>query len=225
MSRWDRLLIALLGGVGRLLLATLRLHLVNPEEFTRIRDRGQPLIVVTWHSRLLLAMLPARVYGVTSLASPTRDGQIGARLGEHLGVASVVGDARYRGTAALRQLAKLLRRGQDLGLFPDGPSGPARRMKLGPLILARQVGCPILPIGLDAAWKVRLRSGWDEFLLPLPFSRVVAIAAEAVWVPKDATPDDLQRLAGTLEAVMDRLDRRAAELCQAQRSSRPTVGS
>ncbi len=214
LSRWDRLLIGLLGGVGRLLLATLRLHMVNPEEFTRYRDQHQPLIVVTWHSRLLLAILPARVFGVTSLASPTRDGQIGARVAQYLGVASVTGDARYRGTAALRQLARLLREGQELGLFPDGPSGPARRMKLGPLILARQVGCPILPIGLDAAWKVRLQSGWDEFLLPLPFSRVVAIAAQAVWVPRDAAPDDLERLARTLEEGIDGLNRRAGELCR-----------
>lgn len=214
LGRWDRLLIAFLGLVGRLLLGTLRLRMVEAEHYTRYRDQRQPVIVVVWHSRLLLAMLPARLFGAVTLASPTRDGQIGARVARHLGVELVVGDARYRGTAALRRLARLLSQGRDLGLFPDGPSGPARRMKTGPLILARQAGCPIVPVGLDAVWKLRLRSGWDEFLLPLPFSRVIAIAAEAVRVPREATAADLEGLALTLEARLDELDRRAAELCR-----------
>jgi len=163
-------------------------------------------------------MLPARVFGTVSLASPTRDGQIGARVARHLGIESVSGDARYRGTRALRRLARVLATGRDVGLFPDGPLGPARRMKTGPLILARQVGCPIIPVGLDAAWKLRLRSAWDEFILPLPFSRVIAIAAEPVWIPKDATAADLGRLAQILEARLDELNRRSTALGQSRRS-------
>ena len=210
---WERLLIAVVGILGRFLISSLRVRLVDPEHYLHFREQGQPVIFVVWHSRLPLAMLPARIFGVTTLASPTRDGQIGAEVARRLGVESVAGDARYRGTAALRQLARLLRQGRDLGLFPDGPLGPARQMKTGPLILARQVGCPLVPVGLDAAWKLRLRSAWDELILPLPFSRVVAIAAEAVWVPKDTKTADLDRLTRVLEGHLDILNRRAAELC------------
>lgn len=211
---WERLLINLVGILGRLLIRSLRVRLVDIEHYLRFREQGQPVIFVVWHSRLLLAMLPARIFGVATLASPTRDGQIGAEVARRLGVESVAGDARYRGTAALRQLARLLRQGRDLGLFPDGPLGPARRMKIGPLILARQAGCPVFPVGLDAAWKLRIPTGWDEMIFPLPFSRVVAMTGEPVFVSEDAMAGDLEQLATKLEVRIDELNRRAGALCQ-----------
>lgn len=216
LGRGDRLLISVLGMIGKLLLGTLRLRMVDAEHYTRFRDESQPVIFVVWHSRLLLAMLPARVFGTVSLASPTRDGQIGAQVARHLGIESVSGDARYRGTVALRQLARVLATGRDVGLFPDGPLGPARRMKTGPLILARQSGCPIIPVGLGAAWKLRLRSHWDEFAFPLPFSRVIAIAAEAVRVPRDSSAGDVEALALNLEERLNQLNSRADRLCGSQ---------
>jgi len=88
-------------------------------------------------------------------------------------------------------------------------------MKTGPLKLARKTGCPLVPVGLDARWKLPVRSHWDELILPLPFSRVVAVAGEAVRVPPDATAEDISAIASSLEERMNLLDARAAaELCR-----------
>jgi len=212
LNRTDRAMIALLGPLGRALIASLRVSLWDSRHVTRLRDAGQPFIFVIWHSQLLLAVSTAAEYGIVTLASPTRDGQIGAGVARRLGIESVTGDSRYQSLAALRQLARHLREGRALGLFPDGPAGPARCMKSGPLALARRSGCPLVPAAAAAGWRLELRSHWDRFLLPLPFSRVAGVIGEPLWVPRDAAAADLEHLAQGLGQRMNVLQQRACDL-------------
>lgn len=208
----DRAIIALVAPLGRALIASLRIRLANSHHFTQLMDAGQPFIFVVWHSQLLLAVHTAAETGIVTLASPTRDGQIGAEVARRLGIESVTGDSRYQSLAALRLLARHLREGRSLGLFPDGPAGPARHMKPGPLVLARLGGCPLVPAAGFAPWSLRLPSHWDHFILPLPFSRVEGVVGEPLWIPRDASPGDLEHLARELERRLQDLEQRAHDL-------------
>lgn len=205
----DRAIIALVAPLGRALIASLRVRLADSHHFTQLMDAGQPFIFVVWHAQLLLAVRTAAEKGIVTLASPSRDGQIGAEVARRLGIESVTGDSRYQSLAALRLLARHLREGRSLGLFPDGPAGPARRMKPGPLVLARLGGCPLIPAAGFALWSLRLHSHWDHFVLPLPFSRVEAMVGEPLWVPRDASPGELEHLARELEMRLQALEQRA----------------
>lgn len=208
----DRAIIALVAPLGRALIASLRVKLTDSHHFTQLMDAGQPCIFVVWHCQLLLAVKTTAEWGIVTLASPTRDGQIGAEVARRLGIESVTGDSRYQSLAALRLLARHLREGRSLGLFPDGPAGPARRMKPGPLVLARLGGCPLVPAGGFAPWSLRLPSHWDHFILPLPFSRVIGVLGEPLWVPQDTSPGDLEILARELEMRLQALEQRAHDL-------------
>ncbi len=209
LDRTDRAIIALLGPIGRLLIRSLRVSLVDEHHFTRLLAAGQPFVFSVWHSQLLAAVPTAAQYNIVTLASPTRDGQIGAGVAARLGIQSITGDSRYASLAALRRLAGCLREGRSLGLFPDGPAGPARKMKTGPLVLARRSGCPLVPAAALAGWRWRLNSRWDHFDLPLPFSRVAAVIGEPLWVPQQADPQEMARLGEELERRMNALVRRA----------------
>ncbi len=217
LDRMDRAIIALLGPIGRILIRSLRVTLVDAHHFTRLIADEQAFLFVIWHSQLLLAVPTAARFRITTLASPTRDGQIGARVASQLGIESITGDSRYHSLGALRRLAKRLREGHSLGLFPDGPAGPARHMKMGPLILARQSGCPLVPAAAAAGWKLESKSHWDRFVLPLPFSRVVPIVGEPVWVPEQADTEEMGRLAVLLEQRMNALGERAEAIIAPRR--------
>jgi lysophospholipid acyltransferase (LPLAT)-like uncharacterized protein len=52
--------------------------------------------------------------------------------------------------------------------------------------VAKQTGAPILPVTYNAQWKKVLRS-WDGFVVPLPFSRVVVVYGEPIYVPSGAS--------------------------------------
>jgi lysophospholipid acyltransferase (LPLAT)-like uncharacterized protein len=215
LDRRDQAIIAVLGPLGRLLVHSLRVTLVDGRHFTDLLDAGQPFIFCVWHSQLLASVPTAAKHRIVTLASPTRDGQIGAAVADRLGIESVTGDSRYRSLGALRRLAGSLREGRSLGVFPDGPSGPARRMKPGPLILARQTGCPLVPAAAQAGWRLRLNSRWDHFDLPWPFSRVMAVIGAPLWVPGQAGEAELARLSEDLEQRMNDLVLRARSLLDA----------
>ena len=208
LRRGDQAIIALLAPLGRALISSLRVRLHDRHHFSRLADAGQPFIFVIWHSQLLLAVQTAAEQSIVTLASPTRDGQIGAAVARHLGVESITGDSRHQPLAALRQLAGHLRQGRSLGLFPDGPTGPARRMKQGPLALARLTGCPLVPAASIAHRELGLRSHWDRFVLPLPFSRVDGVVGEPLWIPREAGPSELEQIARELEQRMNALEER-----------------
>jgi lysophospholipid acyltransferase (LPLAT)-like uncharacterized protein len=46
----------------------------------------------------------------------------------------------------------------------------------------------------NLGWKWVLKS-WDRFQVPLPFSRCELVSGEPIFVPPDATEEDLEKLA------------------------------
>ncbi len=168
-----------LGSAGALLIRavgrTLRYH---------FDDRGgifqapasEGLIWSFWHNRLfLMSYVHRRFFSQrppgAAMTSQSKDGEWAAQLVLRMGIAPVRGSATRGGTSALRALARYLRRGEDVGLTPDGSRGPRYELKPGLVLLAQLTRRPILPVGVEYSRCLRLRS-WDGFMIPLPFSRV-----------------------------------------------------
>jgi lysophospholipid acyltransferase (LPLAT)-like uncharacterized protein len=75
-----------------------------------------------------------------------------------------------------------LRRGQDVGISPDGPKGPLYAMQPGALFLARMGKVPLVALNFNCRWAWRPHV-WDRHLVPLPFAR---ITIEALRLDVDA---------------------------------------
>ena len=109
----------------------------------------------------------------------SRDGQLQSGAQTALGLASVRGSSSRGGARALRTLIRFLRRGEgDVVMAVDGPRGPAKRAKAGAVFAARRSGALLHPVGNWAQRVIVVRSAWDEFVVPLPFSRVVIAVGE-----------------------------------------------
>ena len=76
---------------------------------------------------------------------------------------------------------------------------------------AKRTGAPILPMAFGAQWK-RVLASWDAFLLPLPFSRVVVVYGEPIYVPADASAADLEAKRREVEASLRRITETADAL-------------
>lgn len=106
---------------------------------------------------------------------------------------------------ALR-LAALSRGGYSPVVTPDGPFGPARMVKPGALIVARESGLPIQPWAASVRPAVRLTGRWDRQIVPLPFSRIRVSAGAAVSVgPRER----LSRRVPDLQRAMDEVTAQA----------------
>lgn len=145
-----------------------------------------PVIYAVWHGRILLLPYLYGDRGCHVLASRSRDGELVARWMRRFGLDPVRGSSTRGGGEALRRLAGALRRGREVVVVPDGPTGPREVLKEGVIALARLSGAPIVPVAVGASRQWRLGS-WDEFRIPRPFARCVVRFGEPIRVP--AAPD------------------------------------
>ncbi|HEV8585052.1 MAG TPA: lysophospholipid acyltransferase family protein [Methylomirabilota bacterium] len=197
----------------RALGATLRVRAAGVEPLRPLWRARRPLIYAVWHGRILIvpwlnAWLRRRegARAVRVLTSRSRDGQLMADFARRFGLEVVRGSSSRGGAAALRELARAVRAGEDVAVVPDGPRGPARRLQGGIVALAATTGAPIVPVGVAARPARRLGS-WDRFMVPAPFARCAVVFGEALEVKRgDDREAARARVERALEQVTDAAD-------------------
>ena len=188
--------------VVRLLLKTVRWRLDMPSETEAILVSGAPFICCFWHGRLLLT--PAAWRRVHALISTHRDGRLIAGTMRNLGMSVVEGSSRRGGMVALREMQRILTRGDTVAITPDGPKGPRMRAKMGAVKAAQLTAVPIIPLTGSASRQWQARS-WDRFTIPLPLSRGHLAFGAPIWVPRDADAATLEAHRQELENQINRL--------------------
>ena len=82
----------------------------------------------------------------------------------------------------------LHREGYDIGITPDGSKGPMYSFKPGAVAVALKTDAPFAMLSFCFSKSLRLKS-WDQFFLPLPFSRLdvrLEIVERPATLGKDA---------------------------------------
>ena len=183
----------------RLVWITGRWQVENIDIADRMIADGTPFIACFWHGRML--MIPnAWKYSarMSILISHHRDGIFISRTLAHLGIGTIAGSSSRGGAGALVRMVRALKRGEYMGITPDGPRGPRMRATPGAATAARLSGAVLLPVSYSATRR-RVLGSWDRFVVPLPFSRGIIRVGAPIEVPRDT--DD----AG-LEAVRQKLE-------------------
>ena len=185
-------------------LRTVRLDIQRNEAVDALEEAGRPYVAVFWHGRLLPIAHAYRGADVATLVSRSGDGRLIADVAARWGYHVERGSSSRGGTAGLRAVVRQLQAGRRVALTPDGPRGPARVMKAGPLQAARLTGAPLVPVAIAArrAWRA---GSWDGFLVPLPFTRVIVRFGAPLAVPPDADATALERLRVDLETTLNDL--------------------
>jgi lysophospholipid acyltransferase (LPLAT)-like uncharacterized protein len=194
----------------RILGWTIRKEYRGEEHPHQFWSQGQYVIFAFWHQRLL--MMPFLRYQgrIGMLISQHRDGEFIARAVQSFGVDSVRGSTTRGGLSALRGMERFFRTGANVAITPDGPQGPKHMVQIGVIELARLTGAPILPVTYSASRK-KVFGSWDNFILPLPFGKVVYIWGEPFFVPRDRNKEELEearvQLQDRLRQITDEADR------------------
>lgn len=196
----------LIGGLMKVLGATLRLTV---RDEAGLADKPSPLppcVYALWHSRFLIVPFSWRRIcknsrRVTILTSASKDGDMVARAMAAFGFHSARGSSSRRGVAALVALKNALQSGSDVCITPDGPKGPRYRMQPGVLALARSTGAPVVPVHIlfHSAWRLKT---WDRFVIPKPFSKVEVTFAKSLDIPALLTTMSESELHQHLETLL-----------------------
>lgn len=188
----------------RLLAATWRFRVRDRQHLAAARESGRPVVFALWHSRILPLLFHHRHQGVVTLISRHRDGGYLARLAESWGYGTVRGSSGRGGDIGLRGVVRVLARGGEVAITPDGPRGPAGAVKPGVVAAAQHGGAVILPTAARTA-RAWWFGSWDRFCLPKPFARVDVVygAPFAVEPGKAALREAVGRLERAIHAVTD----------------------
>ena len=185
--------------------------------------RGARCIFAVWHARVLPLVWSHRGRGVVVLVSRHRDGEAIARVIRRFGFGAARGSSTRGGDEAMRGMLAAVEAGRLAGFTPDGPRGPAERVKPGIAWLASRTGLPVVPIG-TASDRAHAFGSWDRFRVPLPFARVVVAYGDPIAVPRGLSDDELEawraRIESDLTAVTARVVASAGETPPPPRKAR-----
>jgi len=187
-------------GIGTLMFAWTRIEVVNPEILRWCMTPGHGVLVLCWHNRTLVPLNFFRNQGAYALISHSRDGNLQGAIFRRFGWNVVRGSSDRDGVAALRQLVRVIKRGDTVGLTPDGPRGPREVVQLGAALIQRLARCPVVPVGVAFSRRLTLAT-WDRYQLPMPGSRAV------LYFDQPTLPDTLVDLdiESTRRALEERL--------------------
>ncbi len=190
--------------VIRLLGLTWRIEWRGIEHCAAAREISKQVIFAFWHGRLLVLSYSHRGRSIQVLASEHQDGDLMGRAITWLGFGHLKGSTSRGGARALRELAKVLKEGLDVGLTVDGPRGPRGVLHQGAVELSRMTGSTIVPIS-NTARPRSLFDSWDRFQVPAPFSRIIIAYGEPMLVPGEADREERERLRLELERRLNDL--------------------
>lgn len=219
-----RMASGLLGAYIRLVQRTARLNITGLEHVKALEatdPRG--FILAFWHADILFApALRDRINRkLRMLVSTHRDGEIIVNAVAGFGIDFIRGsstDARKAdkdkgGASAVAQMIGALDAGDVVGLTPDGPRGPARKVKAGVVRLAGMTRAPVVVFAWAASRRRHLNT-WDGFQLALPFARVEVVAMAPIRIDEVASHADVAdgkaRIEAALEAATDEANARLA---------------
>jgi lysophospholipid acyltransferase (LPLAT)-like uncharacterized protein len=113
------------------------------------------------------------------------DGQWTRKVIERLGFGTAQGSSSRGGLRGLQVMAQRIAEGYDCAFTIDGPRGPRYVAKVGPVLLARMTGAPIMVFHIGVDRGKTIEKTWDHFLLPGLFARAVLIGGKPIFVPHD----------------------------------------
>jgi lysophospholipid acyltransferase (LPLAT)-like uncharacterized protein len=188
----------------RLLHATMRVEVRGAERLAEARRAPGHYILCFWHSRFVLMPYCYPGPRIVVLSSQHRDAEALVRILRMFGIEQARGSSTQGGATGLRQILRKVREGCDVGLTPDGPRGPRRRVQPGVVAIARFTGLPIIPVTFSASPARRLRS-WDRTLIPKFFSKGLFVYGDPIVVPRDADEAAQEDRRRALERELDRI--------------------
>jgi lysophospholipid acyltransferase (LPLAT)-like uncharacterized protein len=129
-----------------------------------------------WHSKLVIISeilnrtAPQFIY--TAFISKSRDGDPLAALAESYKAGRALRVAHNGRHLALSHMIGELKQKKSIYVVtPDGPRGPAKKVKPGIALAAREAEAVIIPFtwNADKCWELNT---WDKMQIPKPFSTV-----------------------------------------------------
>ncbi len=173
-------------GLVRLLFLTYRLEASYHPSFRLPVNEAQGVFYF-WHQNILSGMFfffKTKSVG-HCIISPSNDGRIAGFVCQRIGFNVLYGSSHKASIALVRQSIAALRQNKRLCLVGDGSRGPAFKLQPGISYLAEKSNLPVFFVDCTPSWAFTFKKSWDQFKIPLPFSKIIVRVHEPVMHHRD----------------------------------------
>jgi lysophospholipid acyltransferase (LPLAT)-like uncharacterized protein len=207
---WQRriqipIIAAVVYSVIRTIGPTLRYEVLGGEKVERRRAEKQPTIWAFWHRVIIPIVWYGRNRGIVVMNTTAFDGQWTRKVIERLGFGTAQGSSSRGGLRGLQVMSKRIAEGVDCAFTIDGPRGPRYVAKIGPVLLARMTGAPIMVFHIGVDRGKTIEKTWDHFLLPRLFARAIIIGGSLIYVPQDADAEMIKAKHEEMQKALERV--------------------
>ncbi|MCX8037209.1 MAG: lysophospholipid acyltransferase family protein [Candidatus Sumerlaeia bacterium] len=197
----------LITGALRLLRLFVRMEYRNDAPWIELHRAGRPLLYAFWHCDMIPVLYTTCDYikrGIGrygQLVSLSEDGELLAQTVSRFNIEPVRGSSSRGARAGLKGVEQALLGGRHMGVAVDGPLGPRHKAKLGAVVIAKDIACPIIPMSFEyeAAWQFR---SWDRTVVPKFFSQVTCTFHDPLSIRPDADREEIEALRDRLEQIL-----------------------
>jgi len=177
----------------------IRGEILEKEYFSR------PFIMTFWHGRtMMIPYCAPRGLKASVLSSRHGDGQLMAKVQQNFGYNSIYGSSYVKGkdkggSAAIRGMIRAKQRGELIGITPDGPHGPPRKVNGQVVEIAKMLKLPIIPV-MFSCTRHKIAKSWDSFMFARPFGKGVFVVGEPM------TPENNHELEVKMNMLIEEAD-------------------
>jgi lysophospholipid acyltransferase (LPLAT)-like uncharacterized protein len=187
-----------------LLCKSLKLTFCNKEVIDNLERNNQNYVLAFWHGQMLLGWFRHKDKNFTALISKSKDGDLLSKILKHWNYNVVRGSSSKGGDVALGVMVDYARSGESVVLTPDGPRGPAYKMKAGAVITAKKSNIPLVLLAVGYK-KKRVLKSWDNFEVPKFFSKAKVVYSEPFYIKSGLTFEETSALILKCEKILNQL--------------------
>ena len=182
----------------------------NDQVIKSLKEKNQNYVLAFWHGTMLLPWYLHGSPDFVALTSPSKDGELLAKILKKWKFKVVRGSSNDGGEEALETMISHARNNFSIAITPDGPKGPRHKFKAGAVITAKKGNIPVVLAGIGFK-KKRILKNWDQFEIPNFFSEAKIIYSEPVYVKGDLSYEDTSSVILKCEEELKRLQKQANE--------------
>ncbi len=199
----------LLSYAVNLLCKTLRITFINKNVIDELEGSKKNYVLAFWHGTMLAPWYLCRHKNFAALISKSKDGDLLAKILRGWGYIVVRGSSSAGGNVALGIMIDYAKNKNSIAITPDGPRGPANKLKAGGVITAKKSGLPLVMAGIGYNRNRKLNS-WDKFQIPKFFSRVRVVYSNPVFIDNNLDYDNTSKIIDECEKELNRIQKEAA---------------
>lgn len=150
-----------------------------------------------WHGEMLPNWYFFRKRKPFAVISLSKDGELLSSLLRSWGLNVRRGSSSQGGKEVLKKITNDAKNGLVL-ITPDGPRGPKNKLKAGIVIASQRSGSPFYFINTKIHSKKVFQNSWDNFQLPLPFSKIELHLNGPFFVDKSYSREEIENFISEL---------------------------